>query len=111
MEETIELPKWYLLMDTVCLLNYIQGKSPDNFDYKQVEKFVRDKGWWMVITLETLYESIQACTDVTFRQTGGYSGAWDEGEGTMGTMGLMGVMGLVGDMGDVLWGVLGGRGS
>lgn len=66
MEETIELPKGYLLMDTVCLLNYIQGKSPDNFDYKQVEEYVRDKKWWIVITLETLYESIQACTDVTF---------------------------------------------
>jgi hypothetical protein len=66
MEETIELPKGYLLMDTVCLLNYIQGKSPDKFDYKQVEEYVHDKGWWIVITPNTLYESIQRCTDIEF---------------------------------------------
>ena len=64
MEETVELPNGYLLMDTVCLLNYIQGKSSNNFDYKQVEKYVRDKGWWMVITPNTLYECIQCCTDI-----------------------------------------------
>lgn len=66
MEDTIELPNGYMLMDTVCLLNYIEGKSPDIFDYKQVEKYVRDKGWWIVITPNTLYESVQCCTDIEF---------------------------------------------
>ena len=66
MEETITLPNGFLLLDTVCLLNIIQRKPSDAFDYQAIQKYVSDKGWWMVITPNTLYESIQRCTNIKY---------------------------------------------
>ena len=57
-------PSSYLVMDTCCFLNYIQGKSSDAFNYQKIEQFVKNNRWKLLITPDTLWESIQTCTQI-----------------------------------------------
>lgn len=66
MKEKSSLPKGFLLMDTNCLLNYIEGKPSKAFNYQKVNGHVRDHRWVVLITPYTLWESIQRCTEVNY---------------------------------------------
>lgn len=56
-----EHPSGYLLMDTCCFLNYIEGKNSKAFDYDEIKEFLHERKLWLVITPYTLYECIQSC--------------------------------------------------
>lgn len=60
------LPKGFLLMDTNCLLSFIEGGLSDVFDYRSIEKTFIKNGWVLLITPYTLWEIIQRCVDLDF---------------------------------------------
>ena len=51
-------------MDTNCLLNYIKGTDTDTFNYPIIKQYTRQKGWFLLITPYTFWESIQSCTEI-----------------------------------------------
>ena len=66
-----EHPSGYLVMDTCCFLNYIEGKKSEAFDYDEVKEFLRKSNFWLVITPYTLYECIQSCvTEESLKRRG-----------------------------------------
>ena len=74
-----EHPSGYLVMDTCCFLNYIEGKKSDAFDYDDIKKILHERNLWLVITPYTLYECIQSCvTEESLKQRGqAMLQAWD----------------------------------
>ena len=56
----------FLVMDTVCFLNYISGNYPDGgkFDYEGVKAFIEEQKVLLTITPYTLYECIQGCRTI-----------------------------------------------
>lgn len=69
--EINEHPSGYLIMDTCCFLNYIEGKRSDAFEYEEIKEFIERNKFWLVITPYTLYECIQSCvTEESIKQRG-----------------------------------------
>lgn len=69
--EINERPSGYLIMDTCCFLNYIEGERSDAFEYEEIKKFIERNKLWLVITPYTLYECIQSCvTEESIKQRG-----------------------------------------
>ena len=70
-DEINEHPSGYLIMDTCCFLNYIEGKRSDAFEYQEIKEFIEKNKLWLVITPYTLYECIQSCvTEESLKQRG-----------------------------------------
>lgn len=59
----IDHPKGFLVMDTCCFIDYIEG-SNEHFDYSRIKTFIQEASYWVVITPYTLYEIIQKLNDV-----------------------------------------------
>lgn len=47
--EINEHPSGYLIMDTCCFLNYIEGKRSDAFEYQEIKEFIEKNKLWLVM--------------------------------------------------------------
>lgn len=62
-KEDIFRPNGFLVMDTCCFVDYIEGNNV-GLDYSRIKTFVMESSYWVVITPYTLYEIIQKLNSV-----------------------------------------------
>ena len=63
MQDLIKSPRGFLVMDTCCFIDYLDGNN-HVFDYEGIKSFIKDNEYWLVITPYTLYEIIQKLNKV-----------------------------------------------
>ena len=64
MPHKIKRPNGYLVMDSCCFIDYLEGNN-DEFDYQGIKSFIKENDYLLVITPYTLYELIQNLNTVT----------------------------------------------